>query len=160
MPDEGRRELAARQAALVAALAGRAAPPLGFDADRLRATAVSLANKRRRAVARAWPGLTDALGDRFAERFDAYAKSAPLPSDGGPLADGRAFLRWLTAAGEPVLACEMQQFAVDLRFRWTNGGLTPRRGLAVKFARLGKPRRTIIAVRLPWLGEHWFRIRS
>ena len=123
--------LAALQAELVAALAGRVDPPTGFDAARIRATAVSLASKRRRAVARAWPGIATALGDHYAERFDAYAETNPLPRDGGPLADGRAFLRWLDARGETLDECRLQALAVDLRHRRTATGLAPRRGLAL-----------------------------
>ena len=48
---EARERLAAQQAALLRALADRAAPPEGFDPARIRATADALARKR----AGAWP---------------------------------------------------------------------------------------------------------
>src|SRR4051812_48216047 len=92
MSAETRTLLAQKQAELVAALARQAAPPAGFNADRVRAAAASLAGKRRHAVARAWPSVPAALGERYAERFDTYAATAPLPRLGGPLADGRGFL--------------------------------------------------------------------
>src|SRR5262249_21392119 len=95
MSAEARAQLGALQGELVEALVGDGPAPAGFDAGRLRAAAASLAVKRRRAAARAWRGLAAALGGPFAERFDAFAATTPLPRDGGPLADGRVFLRWL-----------------------------------------------------------------
>ena len=155
MPVDTRARLAQEQAALVTALAGHAAAPPGFDLDRIHAAAASLANKRRRAVARAWPVLAESLGDRFAERFDGYAQSAPLPRLGGPLADGRAFLRWLEAMGEMPEACRLPALAVDLRYRSVATGLVPRRGFAFKTTVLSTQRRLIVGLRLPWLDGHW-----
>jgi hypothetical protein len=152
MPDDARAELAARQAALVAALTAGAAPPAGFDTRRLRAAAASLAVKRRRAVARAWPGLAGVLD----ERFTAFTASTPLPRDGGPLADGRAFVRWL--GGAAPAACRLQALAVDLRYARTAGGLVARRGPVLKVVVLPEPRRLVLALRLPGLGERWLTI--
>jgi hypothetical protein len=158
MPVDTRVRLAQEQAALVAALAGYAAPPSGFDADRIHAAAVALASKRRRSVARAWPGLAELLGDRFAERFEAYAESFPLPRVGGPLADGRAFVRWLSALGELPEACRLPVLIVDLRYANTGDGLVRRGGFVLKTAFLPKERRLVIGVRLPCLGEHWLSL--
>jgi hypothetical protein len=155
LPAETRARLAAEQATLVAALVGRGAAPPGFDAWRVSVTAAALARKRARAAARAWPGLARALGRRFGEVFAAYADAAPLPREGGPLADGRAFARWLAARGELPEAGRLQALAVDLRYADNPDGLTPRRGPALRAAWLRQSRRLIVAVRLPWLGEHW-----
>src|SRR5688500_9397725 len=70
---EQRKSLAEQQAALVAAQAGQAAPPGGFDAEHVRTAAASLFAKRRRGVEKAWPGLAASLGDRFAAVFGDYA---------------------------------------------------------------------------------------
>jgi hypothetical protein len=158
MSAEARTKLAAMQAELVFALAGRAAPPPGFDADRVRAVSMALAAKRRGAVARAWPGLPQALGSQFADRFDLFATRTPLPVNGGPRADGRAFLRWLAARGEMPEACRLQALTVDLRYVATAEGLMRRRGPVLRIARLREPRRLVLAMRLLWLGEWWLNI--
>lgn len=155
---EARARLAAEQAALVAALVGRGAPPEGFDARRVGLAAASLAWKRARAAARAWPGLARALGGRFGKVFAAYAGAAPLPRQGGPLADGRAFARWLAARGKLPEAGRLQALAVDLRYANNPDGLALRRGPTCRAAWLRRSRRLILAVRLPWLGEHWLSI--
>ena len=155
---EAQARLAAQQAALVSALMGEGELPAGFDAKRLGAAVASLARKRRRAAARAWPAAAQALGDRFDERFAAYAASAPPPREGGPLADGRAFARWLAARGELPEAGRLQALAVDLRYAKTPGGLVSRRWPICKAAWLDRSRRLIVAVWLPWLGEYWLRI--
>ena len=153
-----RARLAAMQAELVAALTGKAATPAGFCAHRIRAAAVSLAVKRRGAVARAWPGLAEELGAHYAERFAAYASLTPLPSSGGPLADGRVFVDWLERRGERLDGCRLQAMAVDLRHARTANGLVPRRGASLRIARLGNPRRLVVGLRLPWLGERWLQL--
>jgi hypothetical protein len=157
LPD-ARAKLAAMQAELVSALAGRGAPPPGFDAKRLRAVAASLAAKRLQAVARAWPALAEALGGDLAEHFGTFVATVPLPRRGGPLADGRAFVRWLAAAGALPDAGRLEALAVDLRFTVCADGLKRRRGPAMKAAWLRRPRRLIAAVRLPGIGEWWLTI--
>ncbi len=152
---ESRARLAAQQATLVSALMARGEPPADFDGTRLRAAIVSLARKRARAVARAWPGLALELGRCLDERFAAYAADVPLPRAGGPLADGRAFARWLADRGELPEVGRLQALAVDLRFASTGSGLLPRRGPTCRIAWLRRSRRLVVAVRLPWLGERW-----
>jgi hypothetical protein len=153
MSAEARTRLAAMQAELVSALAGHAAPPAGFDADRVQATAAALVSKRRHAVARSWPRLAEEIGQGFAVRFDAFAATSPMPKMGGPLADGRAFLRWLAATGNAPEACRLQALAVDLRYVATTAGLVPRRGPMLKIIRLRQSRRLLFAIRVPWLRE-------
>src|SRR5262249_22125644 len=97
---ETRRRLADSQAELVQGLTGRGPLPAGFDQERVRIAAEALARKRLRSAARAWPALHRALGEKFAPHFEEYAASAPLPREGGPLADGRAFVQFLAGRGE------------------------------------------------------------
>lgn len=158
MQAQSRSNLADKQAELVRALADGGPAPADFDSTRLQATAAALARKRRRAVARAWPELTTALGGRFAERFRAFAATMTMPRRGGPLADGRAFARWLSKSRELPDAGRVEALAVDLRYRSTPHGLVPRRGPALKAALLHNPRRLVLAVRLPWLGERWLTL--
>jgi len=157
-PADARAGLAARQAELLRALLGETPAPAGFDADRVRATAGVLARKRARAAARAWPALAAALGYRFERLFAAFADANPLPAEGAPLADGRAFARCLAAAGELPDEGRLEALAVDLHYRTTPGGLRPRRGSACKLALLRRPRRLVVALRLPWLGERWLTV--
>jgi hypothetical protein len=151
MSDEARARLAARQAELIWSLVGLGAAPVGFDVDRVQAAAQALAMKRRRAALRAWPGLA-VLETRFAEQFQAYAEIYPLPEVGGPGADGRAFVRYLSvidAVPDDVL---LDALEFDLR-------MSPRWLPAVKWVRLRKPRRLILGMRLPGSGLFYFRCR-
>jgi hypothetical protein len=159
MGSADRAKLAAQQAQLVQALAGKSEPPQGFDAERLQTTATALAQKRQRAVARAWPALTGALGEGFAEQFAEFAARTPLPRQGGPLADGRAFARFLAQRGDLPEAGRLEALAVDVHYVQRPFGLVPRRGPTVRLTMLKQPRRLVMALRLPWLGEHWFTLR-
>jgi hypothetical protein len=150
-----RRQLAEEQARLVEALTRSGALPEGFDGDRLRAAAESLLRKRTREAAHAWPALARALGESFDEKFRDFAGRVPLPHEGGPLADGRAFAADLAARGELPDEGRLEALTVDLHYRRTARGLKRRRGLAVRVIRLRQARRLVIAVRLPWLGVRW-----
>lgn len=90
-----REELAARQAALVAALVGGGEVPAGLDAGRVRIQAAALVRKRGRCVALAAPELAEALGTGFAPAFAAYAKGRPVR--GGSARDAAEFARHLLA---------------------------------------------------------------
>jgi hypothetical protein len=126
--------------------------PAAFDAARLHATAASLARKRARATARAWPGLTRALGRRFGRLFAAYARTTLLPRSGGPLADGRAFALWLADREELPEAGRLQALDVDLRFVATPDGLVSRRWPTCQAAWLRQSGRLAVALWLPLLG--------
>jgi hypothetical protein len=141
LPD-ARARLAQQQAALVRALVAQGEPPAGFAEDRVRLAARSLVNKRLREVARAWPALVEALGDRFGPRFTAFAQSTPPPGDGGPMADGRAFLPTLSA----------DELTDDLRLAAVWADLGRSRWPSVRLAWLRGSGRLAVGARLPWLG--------
>jgi hypothetical protein len=155
---EMRNRLAAMQAELMRALAGQGLPPAGADARRLRAAADSLRRKRQRSVARAWPGLARTLGARFGELFTVYAAKSSIPMEGGPLADGRSFAHFLAERGALPEVGRLEAFAVDLRYAACPGGLVPRRRPAFKMALFKRPRRLVLALRLPWFGEKWLSL--
>ena len=158
MSPEARQELATRQAELVQALLGRGAWPDGFDVDRLHATAAALTTKRLRAAARAWPTLAESLGRRYENLFREFATTTKMPDSGGPVLDGRAFARWLACRNELPESGRLQALAFDLRFAQTAVGSLHRRRIAVKTCLLCNPRRLVVGLRLPWLGERWLTI--
>ena len=98
MSVDARATLAADQARLVAALGRGADVPDGFDVPRVHLAAQTLLAKRQKGVAYTWPRLAGSLGDRFDERFSAFAAKHP-PDPTGPAADGLAFARWLDRQG-------------------------------------------------------------
>ncbi len=143
MSSESRGRLAAQQAQLVAALTGRGAAPPGFDRGKLAISARSLVAKRQRAIARAWPGLSASLGQRFGELFTRYAEAVTLPGLGGPVADGRAFLRWLAECEPLPDALALESLLVDLRQGRGWPALAVARGAG----------RLFLGMRLPWPWE-------
>ncbi len=142
-----RERLAEAQAALVRALAQGAPVPAGFDAERVQETARTLIAKRRRWVERSWPRLAAALGESFRPRFEAWARENPMELESSSLADGRRFADALLATGGFPDAARQELLTFELRYRLTEQGLVPRRGLTLKSMRIG-PSRTW-AVRLP-----------
>ncbi len=148
--------LGEQQAALLAALTGRSPVPPGFDAARVLASAEMLFCKRARSVAQAWPSLAQALSSDFNGRFTAYARAIALPASGGPAADGRLFVHWLKANGEPLTdLVRAQALAMDLRFKRKQQGYTLRRWPSVRAVRLPDAQCWLIGVRLP--GLNWER---
>jgi hypothetical protein len=156
MSELARERLGRLQAELVRALVAQGPTPPGFDEKRLRAAAHSLVSKRREALERAWPSLTESLRDSFVEKFTNYAEAEPLPACAVPLADGRAFLRWLDARAPLSDAARVEGLSFDVRFVVTATGLRPRRGFALRWVRLLEKPGLVIAVRVPWLGERWW----
>jgi hypothetical protein len=153
---EARARLAKEQAALAAALTARGEPPAGFDEGRLRASVDALARKRARAVARAWTEMAQSLGARFFTLFGEYAGESPMPRQGGALADGRRFARWLATRGELPDSGRLQALAVDLRYAASPEGLSPRKWPRCKAVWLRETRRLVIGVRAWWFGEFWW----
>jgi hypothetical protein len=150
--------LAADQSALIAALAAHGEPPQGFDAARLEAAADSLAKKRARAAARAWPGLAESLGSSYRALFLEYAAVNTLPIDGGPLADARAFIRYQESRGNLPDELRKQALSVDLRFKLTARGLVARRLPSFRIAWLRNSRRLVVAIRIPAFGGRSFEL--
>jgi hypothetical protein len=151
-----RERLAAGQAALVRALVGGGPVPGGFDPvpggfdpDRVRATSTALARKRAREVARAWPVLAAELGEEFTGRFLAFATGRP-PARGGALADGLAFARALAGQGRLPGNARVEALLAAAHL-----SPSPAR-LAATLA--GPPRRLVVTVRLPRLGDRWLSL--
>ncbi|WP_025619090.1 hypothetical protein [Salinispora cortesiana] len=89
--------LAARQAALVAALVADAPPPPGFAPEPLAATRAALLRKRAGEVARYWPLLATSLGPWWLEVFQHWAAGRP---PAGALREGWELARYLHGADE------------------------------------------------------------
>lgn len=155
-----RAHLAEQQAALVRSLVADGDALPGFDAQRIEAAAAALASKRRREVAHTWPGLARALGDRFVRLFDEYAGQAPMPTLGGPRADGRSFARFLAQINLLTDEGRLEALQVDMHFKITPDGLIRRQGSTLQIAWLRTARRLVVALRLPLLGERCWRIPS
>jgi hypothetical protein len=112
--------LAARQAALVAALVAGGPDPEGFDPARLAATRRALLRKRAGEAAREWPVLAASLGPRWvATVADHHAARPP----GGALRDGWDVARALRAQLTPDAAAEL----AEREARWRYDGAHPPR---------------------------------
>ncbi|MEV4492147.1 hypothetical protein AB0K04_18775 [Micromonospora coxensis] len=115
-------DLAARQAALVAALVAGAPTPPGFAAAPVAAARAALLRKRAGDVARHWPLLAAGLGDTWWETFRAWAADRPT---NGSLRDGWDLARDLRArdALPPLGAEELAAREAATRY---DGRTTPR----------------------------------
>jgi hypothetical protein len=159
MPSDSRVRLAAQQRALVGTLVNSEAPPPRFDAARVAAAAAALFRKRMRGVAKTWPNLARSLGESFSLKFTAYAAERPLPRQGGPLADGWAFARHLAQVAALPDAGRLEFLVIQLRYRPSRDGLVHRRGPAIAFRLLRQPRRLVVGIRLPFIGQRLLRLR-
>lgn len=128
-------------------------PPEGFDVDRMQAASQGLLRKRRRELLHAWPQLRDWNDDRFDAAFLAFAAVSPLPSAGGPLADGRLFLEFLAERRTLSDQVKLARLRFDLHYSRVRGSFLPRTGVVLRFEFLSEECRGILGVRLPWLGE-------
>ncbi|HZM89313.1 MAG TPA: hypothetical protein VFF31_22510 [Blastocatellia bacterium] len=158
MHTDARTRLAASQQELVRALMRIGPAPAGFDAFRIQATADVLLLKRTHEVARAWPALAQSLGSGFDERFADYARSRLNLHEAGPLADGREFARALAGDGALTDDAAIEALAFDLRCRVDARGVITLRSLSFGASILKQPRRLVVAVRLPVVGERWIKI--
>jgi hypothetical protein len=152
-----RRSLLAQQTALLRALVAEGPCPSGFDASRVKAAARSLARKRLREVAEAWPVLVRDLGEAFEPLLTAFAADTARPAWGGPLADGFAFANTLPAdriSDDTRLGI----LGARLRYRCLGTGLRPRRCLALATVWLPEARQLMVGLRLPWLGSYILRL--
>jgi hypothetical protein len=140
--------LAARQAALVAALVAGAAVPDGFDAGRVDAAERALRRKRAGEVARVWPRLAAGLGTERDGRFSRWARARP--SHGG-LRDGWDLARELSLLGQLPRIVEVELALREVGARY--GGRTApaaRGGLAARRVRGGWVVGALGRVHLVW----------
>jgi hypothetical protein len=157
MDADARKKLATAQLELVRALVGQEDVPVEFDRSRIEATARALLSKRARALACRWPRLTGALGHSFDDLFRAYARAAPIPRAGGSLADGRLFARELERAGKLPDEGKLEALAFDVRCKMQHDKIVSRK-IGLETALLKNPRRLIVALRLPLIGERWLNL--
>jgi len=128
--------LAARQAALVAALVAGGPDPAGVDPVRLDATRRALLRKRAGEAARHWPLLAASLGPDWTRVF-AEHRDGREPV--GALRDGWDLARLLRARGELGVGAtaELAEWDAELRYDGRNAP-RPRR---LRHAP-GRPRRS------------------
>jgi hypothetical protein len=97
--DTRRRDLAARQAELLAALVADAPVPTGFDPRRVAAEARALHGKRRRVLGRIVTGMLDAAGRPVPPDLDArladWITGRPRRTGTGFHDDAHAFVETL-----------------------------------------------------------------
>jgi hypothetical protein len=129
--------LAARQAALVAALVAGEPDPTGFDPDRLAATRRALLRKRASEAASAWPVLAASLGHRWSSTFAAHHAGR---EPGGALRDGWDLAGALRAELTSDASAELAEREALLRY---DGKTAPRP------RRLGWARRTLARLTRP-----------
>ncbi|MBO4163603.1 hypothetical protein [Micromonospora antibiotica] len=132
-PPPGPVGLAARQAALVAALVAGAPLPAGFATDRVDAARRALLRKRAGEVARHWPLLAAGLGDTWPATFTDWASGRPTV---GSLRDGWDLARGLRDrdALPPLGAQELAAREATHRY---DGRHPPRRRRLPALARSG-----------------------
>lgn len=95
-----RDDLAARQAALLAALVGDGPVPAGFDRARLATEADGLRAKRRRVLARLVDDdVVARLGDDLDAHLDAWVATHPRRTGTSSRDDAAAFTAHLRAQG-------------------------------------------------------------
>jgi hypothetical protein len=146
-----RDRLTAQQAAFLDSLQGRGPSPPGFRGDDLAAASASLLRKRTGAVARDWPALAYAVGDRLPAAFAQYAQSTPPPVAGESVADGLGFALSLDP---DTLTDDARVEVLHARARFVvrQGRVLARRGPFAGAARLRHPARVLLVVRIPGLG--------
>lgn len=120
-----RAELAARQAALVAALVSGGEVPDGVDAGRLAVARRALLRKRAGEVAATWPRLAASVGQGWTASFATWAAGRP---PGGSLRDGWDLARDLAAAGRLAPLGRDELAAREVTWRY-DGRTTPKRRL-------------------------------
>ncbi|MCW2862062.1 MAG: hypothetical protein JWP48_3770 [Actinoallomurus sp.] len=116
-----REDLAAAQAALVAALVAGGPTPAGFDPIRVAAAARALMGKRAGEVARAWPSLAAVHGARWMAVFAEWARDRPAR---GARLDGWDFARAHRDSLPPAAALELLMWEAAWR---QSGDGAPRR---------------------------------
>jgi hypothetical protein len=153
--DAARERMADAQEGVLKALLTGTAPP-GFAADRMVTAGRTLRRKRARALARAWPALAAALGDRFTVLFADYAIEVLCAPGGSAAADGYQFARYLRASGALPREARVELARFELTHRATRAGLRHRRVGFVAARELATLR---IGLLLPGLGPRWIVLR-
>ena len=148
----------AEQAAFVRSLIRGDAFPAGVDEGKAAAASRSLWRKRVRAVAAAWPALALALGERYEERFERYARAVPPPAVGHGYTDGLAFAGTLSPAELDDDARVELLLARAAIVTGRGGSFRDRRGIYAGAASLREPRRILVALRAPVAGRRVFVI--
>jgi hypothetical protein len=90
------------------------------------------------------------LGDDFTGRFFAFAAGRPPPARGGALADGLAFARALARQGRLPGDAPVEALAAAAHLS--------RRPARLAAALAGPPRRLVIVIRAPGLGDRWLSL--
>ena len=150
MSADPRARLAERQAELIRALYG-GPPAEGLDPYRVKLASMALADKRARAVARAWPALARGLGAEYPERFAAYARVTP-PPDAGSVADGLAFSQILARERRLPDDARIERMLVTSDVKLRHNRLAARRGPRLAATVTGPPRRLVIVASVPPIG--------
>lgn len=119
-----RAELAARQAALVAALVAGADVPGGVNAGRLAVARRTLLRKRASEVTASWPLLAASLGHKWTPSFVEWAAGRPPL---GSLRDGWDLARDLAATGRLASLGQDELAAREVTWRYTGRVPTRRR---------------------------------
>lgn len=152
MTPADRARLEAQQAELLRSLIRGEDFPAEFDEAKADAASRSLRRKRARMVAGDWPAVAGGLGESFAARFDAFARTTPPPRFGFGYTDGLAFTRTLS---DDELSDDMRVELLLARAVVTGspGELRARRGAFLGAVMLRAPRRLVIVHRTPRLGR-------
>ena len=111
-----------RQAGLVEALTSGGPVPQGFDARLVDAARVALLRKRAGEVARHWPSLAAAFGERWVPEFARWAARRPTQ---GALRDGWDLARELAAGGDLPAVAGAELAIREAGWRY-DGGTAPR----------------------------------
>jgi hypothetical protein len=101
-------------------------------------------------VARAWPALAAEPGEDFTGRFLAEAARRPPPARGGALADGLAFAGALARTRRLSGNARVERMLAAARLST--------RPVRLAMTAAGPPRRLVVTVRAPGLGERWLSL--
>ncbi|MGE3317295.1 MAG: hypothetical protein AB7O26_19435 [Planctomycetaceae bacterium] len=107
-----------------------------------------------------WPILQVLLGENFDHEFLSFAKGAALPSIGGPAADGRRFVEFLSQRMHFPDGLTLAALHYDLNYSKSADGFDTRRGFVLRLAALREERRYALGFRIPRLGERIIRLPS
>ena len=117
MSADARARLRARQGELVRSLVAGGQAPAAFDAKWRTTTARSLLNKRSRGVARSWPLLARALGEKWRGLFADFAAGQTPSQEGSYVIDGARFAEFLARRGELPDEGKLERFHYRLSSR-------------------------------------------